>query len=637
MLLKWWNAREVVDIGTTLADGLQPREGRQSPAHPEDRARALQQCDLDTLLRRVTKEVAPLKLGILKRAKLLNSFKWRLREHGFDPDAANELTQMVLIQLSRGHAKFAAPAGYEEMPARADASARRITALLAGADAHFAAGRRAATAAALRRVLRIEPRHAAAHAKLGATLCYLGQYDEAEQMLRRAVELDGRSAEAHANLGALLYYKGEFAASETALRKAAKLDPKNSEALVTLGLTLGARSRLRDATSCFSKALVLKPHNASALCGLGWLASIEGRFQDCERLYREALESDPRKPYAWAGLAAVRRMTAADGEWLQGVERLVTAGLPPVDEAALRFAMGKYFDDVGDFAAAFGHYKRANELQKLVIKPYDRRERSAAVDDTIRIYAPGMTQQRVEGVSPSAKPVFVVGMMRSGTSLVEQIVASHPRAAGAGELDFWKDAALKHRDRLRGGMPDAALAKKLADSYLDALNGHSREALRVVDKSTFNSDHLGLIHAVFPRARIIYVRRDPVDTCLSCYFQQFANAASFTFDLADLAHYYREHHRLMQHWRAVLPAGALLDVPYAELVADQESWSRRMIEFIGLEWDPRCLEYYATRRPVLTASNWQVRQRIYSSSVGRWRKYQRFIRPLLQLRELEPA
>lgn len=636
MLFKWWNAREAVQIGVMLADSFRPQEGRGPLVHPEARARTLQQRELETLLRRVTKEVAPLKLGVLKRAKLLNSFKWRLREHGFDAAAANELTQTVLFQLSGGHAKLAAPVPCE-VPDPVGASARRITSLLAGADAHFAAGRRAATAAALRRVLRIEPRHAGAHAKLGATLCYLGQYEEAEHMLRRAVELDGRSAEAHANLGALLYYKGEFAAAETALRKAAKLDPRNCDALVTLGLALGARSRLQDATSCFSKALVLKPHNASALCGLGWLASIEGRFQDCERLYREALESDPKKPYAWAGLAAVRRMTSADGEWLQGVKRLVTAGLPPVDEAALRFAMGKYFDDVGDFAAAFGHYKRANELQKRVARPYDRKERSSFVDDTLRIYGADVTRRRAEGASPSTKPVFVVGMMRSGTSLVEQIVASHPRAAGAGELDFWKDAAQKHRDRLQSGIPDAPLAKKLADSYLAALNGYSREALRVVDKSTFNSDHLGLIHSVFPHARIIYVRRDPVDTCLSCYFQQFANAASFTFDLADLAHYYREHHRLMQHWRAVLPEGTLLEVPYAELVADQESWSRRIIDSIGLEWDPRCLEYYQTQRPVLTASNWQVRQRIYSSSVGRWRKYQKFIRPLLELRELEPA
>lgn len=637
MLLKWWDAREVVEIGTTLADCFRPQGGRELPVNREERPSRISQREIESFLRRVTREVGPRKLNLFKRAKLLNSFKWRLREHGFDGDEADELTQLMLFRLYRSDARFVVPAG-AELPDPARASARRITSLLAEADAQFAVGRRAETAAILRRVLRIDPDHAVAHTKLGAALCYLGEYREAEQILRRAVELDRRSAEAHLNLGALLYYKGEFAASETVLRRAAKLDPRNAETLVSLGQTLGVRSRLDDAKDCFAKALVLKPRNASALCGLGWLASIEGRFDDCEKLYREALAADPRKPRAWASLAEIRRMTTADGEWLENVKRLITADMPPFEEAALRFAMGKYFDDLGNFAQAFGEYRRANELQKLVARPYDRSERSSFVDETIRVYTADEMRRRVEGgASESMKPVFVIGMMRSGTSLVEQIIASHASAAGAGELDFWKDAARRYRDRLPRGVPDAPLAKKLASSYLDELNGHSRNALRVVDKSTFNSDYLGLIHAVFPNARIIYLRRDPVDTCLSCYFQQFANGASFTLDLADLAHYYREHHRLIQHWRAVLPTSSLLEVPYAELVADQESWSRRMVEFIGLEWDPRCLEYYTTQRPVVTASNWQVRQRIYSSSVGRWQKYQRFIRPLLELRELEPA
>ena len=636
MFSRWWNAREVIEIGTKLADCFPAREGRELPANREARPFRVPQRELESFLGRVTKEVAPLRLNFLKRAKLLNSFKWGLRDNGFDPKEAEELTQILLFQLYGARTKSTVPA-VAAVPNPAYAPARRISALLAEADTLFAAGRRTEAAASLRRVLRIDPDHPAAHAKLGAALCHLAEYREAEQVLRRAVELDGRSAEAHLNLGALLYYRGEFAPAETALRRAAKLDPRNSEALVSLGLTLGVRSRLGDAKDCFTRALVLKPRNASALWGLGWLASIEGRFDDCEKLYRDALAADPRESSAWASLAEIRRMTTADHEWLENVKRLVTSDIPPLDESALRFAMGKYFDDLGNFAEAFGQYKRANELQKPVMRPYDRKERSSFVDDILHAYTTEAMGQRAEGASQSAKPVFVVGMMRSGTSLVEQIIASHGRAAGAGELDFWMHAAQKHRDRLVHGVPDATLAKKLADSYLNALNGHSRDALRVVDKSTYNSDHLGLIHSVFPNARIIHLRRDPVDTCLSCYFQRFASGASFTLDLADLAHYYREHHRLMQHWRSVLPAGVLLDVPYAELVADQESWSRRIIEFIGLEWDPACLEYYTTQRPVVTASNWQVRQRIYSSSVGRWRKYKKFIRPLLELRELEAA
>lgn len=635
MILDWFNAQAAVEIGARLADDLPPKI--PSASGGVRCAKRSTGTSPEKMLRQAASTIRPLNLNLFKRAKLLNSFKWKLLERGYERHEADEITQLLVMQLSPSWSKAAGPPAASAPQSAGGGSAQAIPKLIAEADALFARGKRDETVARLRQAIRLNPDHAGAHARLGAALCYLGQYEEAERELRRAAELDARCAEAHFNLGALLYYKGEFAASETTLRRAAKLDPRNAEALVSLGLTLGALSRLRDAKSCFAKALVVKPRNASALCGLGWLAAIEGRSQDCEKLYQDALEADPTKAHAWASLAAMRRMTSGDRDWLENVKRLIKAGVPPLDEAALRFAMGKYFDDLGEFAEAFAQYKRANELQKLIAKPYDRKARSALVDQVIRTHVPDRMRQRVEGASQSMRPVFVVGMMRSGTSLVEQIVASHPRAAGAGELDFWSQAARKHDAVMRDGVPDKALTKKLAHLYLERLAGHSRDALRVVDKSTFNSDHLGLIHSVFPDARIIYVRRDPVDTALSCYFQYFANAANFTMDLSDLAHYYREHHRLIQHWRSVLPRTTFLEVPYAELVADPEAWSRRMIEFIGLEWDLRCLEYYKTERPVLTASNWQVRERIYSRSLGRWRNYEKYIRPLLELREVESA
>ncbi len=176
--------------------------------------------------------------------------------------------------------------------------------------------------------------------------------------------------------------------------------------------------------------------------------------------------------------------------------------------------------------------------------------------------------------------------------------------------------------------------KRLADGYLRILENVSPTALRVVDKAPLNSDHLDIIHTLFPNARIIYMRRDPIDTCLSCYFQNFSMAHSFTLDLSDMAHYYQEHYRLMNHWRTVLPQGSILEVPYEELVADQEGWTRKILDFIGLEWDPRCLDYQATDRPVVTASFWQVRQKIFKTSVQRWRNYEKFLDPLRVLNKL---
>src|SRR6185437_5644955 len=201
----------------------------------------------------------------------------------------------------------------------------------------------------------------------------------------------------------------------------------------------------------------------------------------------------------------------------------------------------------------------------------------------------------------------------------------------AGELDFWSAVMRRHEAGVRGGLLDESTRQELAKEYLRTLQAHAPQATRIVDKAPVNSDYLGIIFSVFPNARIIYMRRDPIDACLSCYFQPFTTALNFALDLSDLAHYYREHQRLFAHWRAVLPAGSLLEVPYEGLVANQEKWTRRMLEFVGLEWNSRCLEFHNTERTVLTTSFWQVRQKIYNDSVRRSRHYRKFIGPLLDL------
>ena len=237
------------------------------------------------------------------------------------------------------------------------------------------------------------------------------------------------------------------------------------------------------------------------------------------------------------------------------------------------------------------------------------------------------------GGASSSKPIFVVGMPRSGTSLMEQIIASHPAARGAGEPDFWLQAARKHQSEMRQRIPSGESRKMMAGEYLHMLERRFPGTPRVVDKTPANSDFVGFIHSALPNARIISMRRDPLDTCLSCYFQNFSTAMSYTMDLTDLAAYYGVHRRLMDHWRSVLPPGTILEVPYEELVASQEAWTRRILEFLGLEWDARCLSFHETKRTVNTASAWQVRQKIYRNSVERWRSYEKFIAPLEGLRD----
>jgi tetratricopeptide (TPR) repeat protein len=637
MWLKGSSKGTVAAVGVSLAERF-VSTASQPVAETRNEApdRTVQ---LKSFLAQVDREVHTLQLGLFRRIKLANSFKSRLLDSGVEPELAHDLTKILLSRLS-ARATASAPVESTFTKLAPLAGSGDIQSLMAHAAACGARGAHDEAAEVYRKVLELEPGHPLAVNNFGVALYKLGRFSEALAQFRQAVGLQSSYADAQFNLGTVLRNTGQVFESEKPLRRAVGLNPNHVEARVSLGLTRVMLGRLPDAKKCFETVLQVSPQNVGALCGIGQIASLDGRFGEAEALFKRALALDPRMPTAWAALAGVRKMTAADASWLKSAEEIAASGIAPLDEADLRFAIGKYYDDVGKFDLAFPSYQRANDMQKRAAAPYDPQARTCFVDEIIRAYPPETTRDRHSGASDSEVPVFVTGMMRSGTSLVEQIISSHPAARGSGELPFWNDVVRKYPDVIRNRWLAEPLRKKLAGSYLRTLQSpaqQARQALRVVDKSTFNSDYLGLIHAVFPRARIVYLRRDPLDTCLSCYFHQFSTAHNFTMDLADLAHYYREHLRLVAYWKRVLPSATVLEVPYAELVADQEGWTRRIVDFIGLEWDERCLDYHATQRPVLTASFWQVRQKIYKSSIGRWRSYEKFLGPLLTLRDQEPV
>ena len=633
MIVAWFDAREAIASGSALADSFLSDDARVAKRRAKAQG-ADRRTEVQRLLQRAVLEVRPLKLNLFKRAKLLGAFKWRLIEQGLDEAGAAELTHLLVLQLSGARSSHAATLR-TRMPSEGRAR-KRIDQSLGAADAAARKGEYSEAVVRLQEVLSTCPDHVTALSNLGDALCFLGRYPEAERAYRHAVQADPRRADTHLKLGTALHWRGDFSGAETALRRAAKLEPRSANALCALGHALNALGRVSDAKTCFEKALRLKPRSTEGLCGLAWLASMEGRFGDAESLLRKALEVDPACTEAHTLLVEQRRMTLADKGWLEAAQRMLDRQMAPVEAVRLHFAIGKYFDDVGEYARAFEEYQRANDQRKKISIRYDRAARASWVDDVVRYYTADRVATPVDGANDSRRPVFVVGMMRSGTSLVEQIIASHPQAVGAGELQFWGILEYKHQDVVRGRAPEPGVGATLAQAYLNELNWHSSEAARVVDKTPANVDYLGFIHRVLPSARFIYMQRDPVDTCLSCYVQNFVNAASFAMNLEDLAHYYREHHRLVAHWRSVLPQDVFLEVPYAELVSDQETWSRRIIEFIGLEWDPVVLQFHKTERSVLTASHWQVRQKIYTSSVGRWKNYEKFIGPLLKLRDLSP-
>jgi tetratricopeptide (TPR) repeat protein len=640
MMLSWLDARAAAQAGVALADGFvldsasAPDRGQRKDQG--ERTKLELQKFLQKFLQRVDRDTRPLKLNLFKRAKLANSFKWRLLEKGVEQELVDELTQALVLRLTRG-AGHGMPPERSEAPAsknKLKAKARQSLHEQGGAYLNQGAWQQALTC--YEELLRVDPRDAFAHNGMGFALARLDRYPQAQDHLRRAIAIREDFPEAQFNLAGVLLSIGHYLEAERPLRRALKLKADFLDARVALAGNLVLLGRLPEARDSYTKALRVAPTHAAALVGLGKLEAAEGNFPEAQQLFQRAVEADPGASYAWAAQVWQRKMSTADSGWLKRAEEIAASGLPPLDESTLRFAIGKYYDDVGDFTRAFRNYQRANEMHRTSASTYKPESHAHFVDDLIGVYTREALQRGAAAGSASERPVFVVGMPRSGTSLVEQIIASHSSAYGAGELEFWTDVVHKSDNSMCQALPEESARKRLAQDYLRLLERHSSGAARVVDKAPINADYLGLIHTVFPRARIVYLQRDPIDTCLSCYFQQFSPVMNFAMDLDDLALYYRQHRRLMTHWREVLPAGTLLGVPYAELVQDPELWTRRILDFIGLPFEPGCLNFQETRRTITTASTWQVRQKIYKSSVERWRNYEKFIKPLLSLRDLSP-
>jgi tetratricopeptide (TPR) repeat protein len=493
-------------------------------------------------------------------------------------------------------------------------------------------------ATSYRQALALRPNAPGAHANLGNALYALGRPQEALVHCRRALELEPDSAEAELLKGNALFDLGLLDEAAASYARALELKADYTEAHIAAGKVLRQTGRIAEAEESCRKALGLAADSSEALALLGEIQADRGRFDDAEQLFRGAIAIAPDQPEAWAGLARYRKMQP-DAAWLAAVQRLLgnAEGVSVGQEINLRYALGKYFDDVEDFDNAFSSYRLANELKKRSAPKYDGERLARRVDQIIARYdADWLRSVRAQG-NESSRPVFIVGMPRSGTTLTEQILASHPDAFGCGELRFWHTACVDYESSALRGTEDRESLPAAAEKYLSLLAGFSADAAHVVDKMPANFMNLGLIHAALPHARILHMRRNPLDTGLSIYFQIFSNTHLYANDLEDIAHYFTQYSRLMTHWRSTLADGTILEVPYEKLVADPEPWIRKIVQFIGLPWDARCLRFNETERTVSTASNWQVRQRISTSAAGRWRNYERHLGPLLSLTEREPC
>jgi tetratricopeptide (TPR) repeat protein len=537
------------------------------------------------------------------------------------PDYPSAVAQLVRLLSASGRGAEAVP-HYERLLAceRSAESLHEYGNLLAGLGRYELATR------CFREALEGAPHEARLHSNLSHVLHCVGDLHGSTEHARRAIELDPRLPEAHLHLGNALFTINEMHAAGAAYRRGLEVAPDHARLHTALAMAERALGLLDDAEARVCRALALRPDAADATAVLGGLAIDRGRFDEGTELLRRALTIDPQLPEALTGLSAVRKMTRDDAPWREAAERALARSPPVAHAINLHHALGKYHDDLGEYNAAFRHHRQANELARHSRPPYDGAAMTQRVTRTLAVFDQSALETLRRYGLDSERPVFIVGMPRSGTTLAEQILASHPQVHGAGEQLYWSFAA-----EVEAAAPPehrAATIVGLAREYLATLAKLAADASRIVDKLPINFRNLGLIHAALPKARIIHLERDALDTCLSIYFQGFTAGHPYATSFDDLAHYYREYRRLMAHWRVTLPPEALLEVPYESLVEDPEAWSRRMLAHLGLSWDPRCLEPHRTERPVLTASRWQVRQPIGKGSVGRWRRYERYLGPL---------
>lgn len=481
-------------------------------------------------------------------------------------------------------------------------------------------------------VLKTHPDHAETHNNLGNVLKDQGLVKKAEEHYRRALSLNPNFANALVNLGSLLQELGTPDEAIRCFHRALEIIPNSADIHSFLGSAYQERGHLKQAHEQYHQALRLAPHHCRAMAGEAQLLMVQGEFERAYKLLKPGIESGT---YNFSMITTYTKLPHKFLPRREAIKLLrefaENKSLTTGEKRRLHFRLGKLLDATGAFDQAFDQFARGNALKPRQFEAVDYRQEIAGWLDFL-------TASRFAALNQSSAssdlPVFIVGMPRSGTSLVEQIISSHPAVFGAGELRYILEIAneLTEQAGTISSYPrcletiDSAKMDHLASRYLEHIRvlGHLDRATpikRVTDKMPYNYLHLPLIRLMYPRARIIHCRRNELDTCLSIFFQDFGGDHSYAYDLAHIGIYYAEYCRIMRHWQDVLSI-PMLEINYEEIVADLETTSRRMIDFIRLDWDDRCLQFYQSERVVKTQSFEQVRNPIYNRSVNRWKNYE---------------
>jgi tetratricopeptide (TPR) repeat protein len=498
-----------------------------------------------------------------------------------------------------------------------------------------AQGRTAEAITHYERALELNPGHARVHSNLGLALAAQGRMEDAIAHYERAIELNPDHANVHSNLGIALVVQGRMEDAIAHYEHALALNPDHAAAHNNLGIVLADQDKPDEAMAHYARALAINPDHAEALNNLGNIFKAQGRFDDALAHYGGAIAIRPEYAEAHLNRSEIKFFHRGDAD-LTALEALAARDGVSANEAMyVHFALAKALEDTGDYLRAFEHLRNGNALKRGQIN-YDEAAVLTLFQRISTVFDRSLFDRFRGAGEPSSVPVFVLGMPRSGSTLIEQILASHPQIHGAGELEHLEKAI----GALSVGDPpvpypecvpalDGMALRALGQAYLARLPAVAAGKLRIVDKLPGNFLSIGLIRLILPNARIIHTMRHPIDTCVSCYSRLFPSGLYFTNDLAELGRYYSRYRELMAHWRSVLPPSAILDVSYEDVVDDLEGQARRLIDYCGLPWDDRCIAFHRTNRTVKTASAVQIRQPLYRSSLQRWRRYEGGLAPLL--------
>lgn len=495
------------------------------------------------------------------------------------------------------------------------------------------AGRLTEATATFRQATALKPDLGLLHLNSGIALQGQGRDLEAITAYRHALSLAPQLAEAHARLGHVLMAHGKREEGISSLRRAAATQPNATFGKIQQAELDLIEGQLPEAEAQLRQEIELE-QNSTAYHLLAILLQQSGRFEEAIANYEQVIALQPRATSAYLGVVGLKKLTEADRPLIERMQALLSdRSIVEEERRPLHYALGKSFDDLKDYESAMHHFDEANRIIRIRLQYSEMTFNHQWLNDLVDQLIAGFTAEFFATAtgfgSDSELPLLIVGMPRSGTTLVEQMVSSHKLVAAGGEQPFWNDRIELLREGFSSGL-DVTTAHRLAEEYcsrlrIAAVHRSLAEGTavprRVTDKMPVNFLMLGFIHLVLPRARIIHCRRNPIDTCLSIYFTPFGNLLDFAHDRDEIVAYYQQYARLVEHWRHVLPADRFLEIDYETLVTSPEPIARKMIEFCGLDWDPSCLNPQSNRHIITTPSAWQARQPVYSSSVERWRHY----------------